>query len=362
MIAIPTLLSQAMEKHQNGDMVSARLLYERIIALNPSDADALNLLGVLALQHGQLNEAYRFIKNAIDINPHVAEYHHNLGQVFKQRGDQNQADICFRQSLTLDPNLQIAKDHLEKGLPKQSNASGLTRFQTEMKRHEVIQQVVNKINGRLYLEIGIYSGKLFSQIRINRKIGIDPSPTKKLIDQLLAYFDIQYFSFSTSGPKNISELTLKANTSQTLEQLPPGEEAELYFMTSDQFFEQKAPALFEKIKIDVVFIDGLHTHDQAYQDVQNVLPYLNEQGVILLHDCNPPTASAAFPAPSFQDAIRMNLPNWTGLWCGDVWKSIVQLRSTFTDLNVFVLNCDFGIGVIARGKPQKMLCLYHSRL
>ena len=51
----------------------------------------------------------------------------------------------------------------------------------------------------------------------------------------------------------------------------------------------------------------------------------------------------------------MNLPNWTGLWCGDVWKSIVQLRSTFTDLNVFVLNCDFGIGVIARGKPQKML-------
>ena len=43
------------------------------------------------------------------------------------------------------------------------------------------------------------------------------------------------------------------------------------------------------------------------------------------------------------------------MWCGDVWKTIVHLRSTRKDLNIFVLDCDFGIGVVSKGSPDKWL-------
>lgn len=38
-----------------------------------------------------------------------------------------------------------------------------------------------------------------------------------------------------------------------------------------------------------------------------------------------------------------------------MWKTIVSLRATRKDLNVFVLDCDFGLGVIAKGTPENML-------
>ena len=61
-----------------------------------------------------------------------------------------------------------------------------------------------------------------------------------------------------------------------------------------------------------------------------------------MHDCCPTTPSMAFPAKSFAEAEaqNMNLPGWTSDWCGDVWKTIVHLRSSRNDLAVAVLDCD----------------------
>ena len=43
------------------------------------------------------------------------------------------------------------------------------------------------------------------------------------------------------------------------------------------------------------------------------------------------------------------------MWCGDVWKTIVRLRSERRDLNIFVFDYDYGVGVITRGEPEGML-------
>ncbi len=64
---------------------------------------------------------------------------------------------------------------------------------------------------------------------------------------------------------------------------------------------------------------------------------------ILVHDCNPPTAAAASPDPAGAGE---------GPWCGDVWKAIVNLRATRSDLRVRVLDTDCGIGVIERGESE----------
>jgi hypothetical protein len=132
--------------------------------------------------------------------------------------------------------------------------------------------------------------------------------------------------------------------------------ASYFQMTSDEFFRNPPPAL-QADGIDIAFIDGLHTYAQALADVENCLKYLNQGGVILMHDCNPPNETVAAPAASWEEAARMNLPGWTGLWTGDVWKVIARLRSTRKDLKVCVLDCDFGIGVVRRrgGDDESLL-------
>jgi len=181
-------------------------------------------------------------------------------------------------------------------------------------RTQIIQSIIKWIDGRLYLEIGVETGINFLPIRCERKIGVDPeffmSPEQKVQSDSVQYYEI----------------------------------------TSDEFFDKHSD-LFSEKKIDVAFIDGLHNHEQSLKDVENCLKHLDEKGVIVMHDCNPPSASSA--APTMEQGERME--GWTTEWCGDVWKTIAYLRSLRKDLKVLVLNCDYGLGIITRGEPENML-------
>ena len=69
----------------------------------------------------------------------------------------------------------------------------------------------------------------------------------------------------------------------------------------------------------------------------------------------PLNEAAAHPAQSLAEAASLDLPGWTDQWCGDVWKTICHLRSTRTDLRVFVLDSDYGLGIITRGQLEDCL-------
>jgi hypothetical protein len=186
-------------------------------------------------------------------------------------------------------------------------------------RIQIIQKVIDRVAAENYLEIGVFNGDCFLEIRCHRKTAVDPAPTIPFKQRLKRW------------DKNL-RIKIRATT-------------------SDDFFA----GLQAGIKFDVVFIDGLHTYEQALRDVENSLRFLSEGGVILMHDCNPTFAAAAHPAGSLAEAAAMNLPGWTGEWTGDVWKTICRLRSGRADLRVFVLDCDFGVGVVTRGKPDDQL-------
>lgn len=191
-----------------------------------------------------------------------------------------------------------------------------------MDKIDIIQTIINKTKAHTYLEIGVHKGHTFLRVKAKYKIAVDPYyliSTRKKID----------WAF-----KNISNFSAK-----------------YYKLTSDDFFAR--PILTRGL--DVVFVDGLHTFKQSLKDVENALLHLNENGVIVMDDCNPPNEAAAYPAQSLDHAASLNLPGWTGEWCGDVWKTICHLRSFEKDLNVFVLDCNHGIGIITRGKPDSLL-------
>ncbi|MBS1563021.1 MAG: class I SAM-dependent methyltransferase, partial [Bacteroidetes bacterium] len=75
------------------------------------------------------------------------------------------------------------------------------------------------------------------------------------------------------------------------------------------------------------------------------LKYLSDDGVIIMHDCNPQTKEEAGTLEEWRK-------RGSGQWNGDVWKTILHLRSQRKDINVFVLDCDHGLGIVTKGKPE----------
>lgn len=195
-----------------------------------------------------------------------------------------------------------------------------------MNRMVAVQSILDTLKDATYLEIGVNEGKSFRPIRARQKWGVDPSykiPWHRLL------------KLAVSSGLGITAYRL-------------------FRMTSDAFFETQKEMIAAS-GIDACFVDGLHTYEQSLRDVLNALQYLNPNGVILVHDCNPTTKLMALPAANFEAMKHANTADWDGAWCGDVWKAIVHLRSVRDDLNVFVLDCDFGIGVISRGRATNRL-------
>lgn len=122
-----------------------------------------------------------------------------------------------------------------------------------------------------------------------------------------------------------------------------------YATTSANFFRVHEKEDGEPF--DVIFVDGLHTYEQSLADVVTGLNFLNERGTILIHDCNPPSAAAAVESRSREEVARAEPEGEQGPWCGDVWKTIVDLRSNYDNVFVSVVDCDFGIGVVQFGAP-----------
>ena len=106
-------------------------------------------------------------------------------------------------------------------------------------------------------------------------------------------------------------------------------------MTSDEFFEKHI-----KMKYDLIFVDGLHLFEQVYKDIINSLAWLNENGTIVVHDCNP------------TEEITQRRVRASNAWHGDVWKAILKLRMENPDLAIYTVDADEGCAVIQRGGQE----------
>ncbi len=189
-----------------------------------------------------------------------------------------------------------------------------------MDRLRVIQTLMQQKKLKNYLEIGVFNGHIFFRVKARFKVAVDPE-----------------FRFDTT--RKIGKAILN-----------PFNLYNRYFQkTSDDFFSQDASRLFTGNKVDIALIDGMHEYAFALRDVENTLRFLSDDGVIVMHDCNPQSRQEAC---SFE-AWKAN--GYAGTWNGDVWKAIVHLRSLRNDIDVFVLDCDHGLGIICKRKPGNSL-------
>ena len=143
----------------------------------------------------------------------------------------------------------------------------------------------------------------------------------------------KYTSYLEIGVQDYESNCAKINASYKVA-IDPAPRGKCDFVgTSDEYFE----SISSDVMFDIVFIDGLHHSDQVLKDIDNSLKHLNPGGTILVHDCLPETQ---------HNQLR---EDHGGEWTGDVWKSIVYLKGRRADLDIKVVDHDWGCGIIQRG-------------
>lgn len=85
----------------------------QILALNPSDPDALNYLGYLLAVNGRnLDEAIRLVSRALEVRPNNGAYLDSLGWAHFRRGDLNEAEKYLGQAVDRMPGNSEVLDHM----------------------------------------------------------------------------------------------------------------------------------------------------------------------------------------------------------------------------------------------------------
>lgn len=100
---IGALLQRAILMHQDGDLNGAQPLYDRILAVQPMNVDALYLGGLLAYQRGDYSRAQQQLEAALRQSPSTAAIHTALGNVFREAADPVKAHACYQTAIDLDP-------------------------------------------------------------------------------------------------------------------------------------------------------------------------------------------------------------------------------------------------------------------
>jgi tetratricopeptide (TPR) repeat protein len=91
-----------------GRLADAGKLCRLVLDLQPTNFDALHLLGIIASQTGEIGQAIELLGKAIGARPGSAEAYNSLGAVLAQLGRPEQALLSYAQATALQPDFAEA--------------------------------------------------------------------------------------------------------------------------------------------------------------------------------------------------------------------------------------------------------------
>lgn len=97
------LLSEAIARHQQGDLQAAETLYRSLLASEPLNPDALHLLGVVGIQTNRIEMAREFIERALKVRPAEPTFFGNLALAYEATGNRNHAIELLERAVQLNP-------------------------------------------------------------------------------------------------------------------------------------------------------------------------------------------------------------------------------------------------------------------
>ena len=99
-----SLLVDAAEKHQSGDLKRAVGLYQAFLRVNAEHAEALNLYGLCMHELGNFQKADTLFSGAIKCDSEKSEFYHNRGAARIEMGKTVDALADLEMGLSHNPN------------------------------------------------------------------------------------------------------------------------------------------------------------------------------------------------------------------------------------------------------------------
>jgi tetratricopeptide (TPR) repeat protein len=106
------VLRAAISLHQSGDLAQASALYQKILANERENAEAMHLLGVLSHQQGAHARAVELISRAVAHKPNMPAFHANLAEAYRATGDYERAIGSCKAAIALKPDYPEALANL----------------------------------------------------------------------------------------------------------------------------------------------------------------------------------------------------------------------------------------------------------
>jgi hypothetical protein len=157
-----------------------------------------------------------------------------------------------------------------------------------------------------YLEVGVARGQTFLNLELPVRTGVDPS-----------------FGFDIEAAMNPSTTLVQKRSDDYFRSLDPGE------------------------TFDLVFLDGLHTFEQTYRDLCNVLAHAHRRTVVLVDDTIPSDPWSALPDLERSMRLRRQAKAPGSPWHGDVFKVVAALHSFHPTLDYRT--------IVDSGNPQTLV-------
>jgi predicted O-linked N-acetylglucosamine transferase (SPINDLY family) len=101
--SVEAFLAEGVGLHRQGRLADAERCYLRVLATNPRNADALNLLGAIAYARLDYESALEYFQSAAALAPAAALYHENVGLALGDLGRLDESLTALRRAQELDP-------------------------------------------------------------------------------------------------------------------------------------------------------------------------------------------------------------------------------------------------------------------
>ena len=161
LVNVKEKLEEAIALHQDGQVRQAEQIYQQILRINSQDAEALHLLGVVALQAKKYEVAVKLITQATKVDSEQSSFFNNLSVALIKQGKLEEAVQACQQAIKLKPN--DAETHYNLGIALQKLdklEQALTVYQKAIK--------IQPGNAEIYNNLGVIlwkQGKLDESIQ-----------------------------------------------------------------------------------------------------------------------------------------------------------------------------------------------------
>jgi tetratricopeptide (TPR) repeat protein len=102
---IDKTLQAAARRYEAGNALQAESLCREVLKIQPENAGALFLSGLICQESNEFEQAIKFYQKALQSDPALVSAYYNLGSIFQEKGQPDEAVTYYQKALELDTTL-----------------------------------------------------------------------------------------------------------------------------------------------------------------------------------------------------------------------------------------------------------------